>query len=708
MDRRAHPHRCRLLGAVSSWRWITVPIAGFLIVFQSFAVLYAQVDAANQVYHSHAAFAGQPIPLPAAPSPAPAGSQVGMVGGTLVSDEERAAVIAEAKAAQFRFHSGDAGNVTAANRHNRIDISYSAGDLRVTPQQPPRALLDAAPAGPEWQVRLTARSLECDSTGIPLAAGAATPLAVVDERVTAVLTDGCNEWYVNRAEGLKHGFTIDDPGLGPAPPGHVAVSLAVDTNLSPVLEEAAVHFRNASGNTVLLYRDLHVLDRFGQALPSTMDLQASPIDGKPLITLTADTRGAVFPITIDPLMVAPDGFPTMAPSPGSNEEFGFAVAGLGDWFISTAPGRGNGQAFVYGRNQGGAGQWNLHSTLEIPASENPGTNDRFGHAVDIGLDPGTGQPVIAVGAPDHAGCGAVFIFVLVAAAWTFLQMIQPNDLLGGDQFGCAISLWGTFLAIGAYLHGFNGAAYVFSLVASVWTIFQKLTVASAGAGAEVGRAIDITDRDLLVGAPGENSGAGAAYLFTRLLVAGALFSLAFFRLFTDKATAGAAFGFAVAVTYTMIAIGCPGLDTDGTNTLIDRGGVFLFAYYAATASWAFLLALFGSVAGGLLGYSVALDYENHLAAGRPGSVAGALGGLILVFLFNLYNFYFNPSQSYDAPTTVNPPVEPDPGMQFGHAVALLGTILFVAAVAYNVSMGVIFRFLLTATALAFGDWQLLF
>ena len=186
------------------------------------------------------------------------------------------------------------------------------------------------------------------------------------------------------------------------------------------------------------------------------------------------------------------------------------------------------------------------------------------------------------------------------------------------------------------------------------------------------------------------------------------------EIFTDKPGADGAparFGWAVALTLTMIAIAAPGIDGFTGSILIDRGAVFLFALVAAT--WYFMTALFGAVAGGLFGHSIDMNPSNDLAVGRTGSVAGAVGGLVLLFLFSAFAFHDfanDPSNltkgrmCYDSPDTISPPFSGG-AIEFGHQVVLLGTLLFVAAVAYGAAMGVIFKFLLTATALSFVAWM---
>ncbi len=87
-------------------------------------------------------------------------------------------------------------------------------------------------------------------------------------------------------------------------------------------------------------------------------------------------------------------------------------------------------------------------------------------------------------------------------ATSSIPRIFPNDLTGGDKFGCSLSISDAFLAIGAYGHLLTGAVIIFSLIAAVWTFYQKIIPAGAVAGDEVGRSVAITARNVLFGATG--------------------------------------------------------------------------------------------------------------------------------------------------------------------------------------------------------------
>ena len=172
----------------------------------------------------------------------------------------------------------------------------------------------------------------------------------------------------------------------------------------------------------------------------------------------------------------------MASDAATGDGFGSSSAGLGDYTGSGAPHNGNGVVYVYHRDQGGKGVWGELTTLEVPAKESPGGNDKFGSALAFGEDEETGTQYLAVGAEAHGGCGAVFIFY--------------------PLLGCSLAMFGTMLAVGAKNQGGVGAVFIFTLaLIGLFTLFQTLAAIGGVAGDAFGYAVSLFGKLLLVGAP---------------------------------------------------------------------------------------------------------------------------------------------------------------------------------------------------------------
>jgi hypothetical protein len=132
--------------------------------------------------------------------------------------------------------------------------------------------------------------------------------------------EGFVEWYENRREGIEQGFTVDSepPGEGP-----LRIEGLFGGGLLAQMSDGdgSIDFLNEDGVRVLRYSDLVAWDAGGQVLPTEIDLADESI------RLTVDDRGAVYPITIDPIMTVPDWY---AESDSSLAHLGHSVSTAGD------------------------------------------------------------------------------------------------------------------------------------------------------------------------------------------------------------------------------------------------------------------------------------------------------------------------------------------------------------------------------------------
>lgn len=389
----------------------------------------------------------------------------------------------------------------------------------------------------------------------------------------------------------------------------------------------------------------------------------------------------------------------MASDAAAGDGFGSAAAGLGDYTASGAPHNGNGVVYVYNRDHGGKGAWGELTTLEVPANQSPGGSDKFGSALAFGEDEETGTQYLAVGAEAHGGCGAVFIFYLLLGTWTYLQKLAPINILTlGALFGCSLSMFGTMLAVGAKNQGGVGAVFIFTLAVTLFTLFQTVTAIGGVAGDLFGFAVALYGVRLLVGAPGrmvsteedDYAGAGVAYLFTAVVV-GALFSLGHLTFFSGHPGINHAMGSSLAAGKDSIAIGIPGF----ANVLI---------WALVGGAWIHRAALFGA-AGSCFGTAVRMNYFGDVAVGAPKAKGknNIIAGAIYIFLLNAITLTYASSGDRILPST-----NPDPGMLFGATLVLLGLLLFGFAPNYNAGQGAFFLILLAATALTYSTWILLF
>lgn len=166
-------------------------------------------------------------------------------------------------------------------------------------------------------------------------------------------------------------------------------------------------------------------------------------------------------------------------------------------------------------------------------ASNPEFFDYFGSAVAVAGDGRT----LAIGATgEDNSSGAVYIFTRVGDQWMQEAYIKAANADEEDNFGVSVALSnnGDTLAVGAWKEdggatGVNGedlefvfdsgAAYVFTRMDNVWTQQAYVKASNTGWEDAFGRyvALSADGNTLAIGAPSEQSGAGAVYVFTRTL-----------------------------------------------------------------------------------------------------------------------------------------------------------------------------------------------
>ncbi|MBD3360426.1 hypothetical protein GF366_01340 [Candidatus Peregrinibacteria bacterium] len=106
-----------------------------------------------------------------------------------------------------------------------------------------------------------------------------------------------------------------------------------------------------------------------------------------------------------------------------------------------------------------------------------------------------------------------------AATWSQQDKITASDAASSDFFGYRVSISGNYAVVGAYGdESSTGAAYVFIKSGSSWTQQKKLTASDAATDDEFGKSVFISGDYIAVGAPDEDGAGtdrGAVYIFYR-------------------------------------------------------------------------------------------------------------------------------------------------------------------------------------------------
>ncbi|UZR29742.1 InlB B-repeat-containing protein [Methylococcus mesophilus] len=385
----------------------------------------------------------------------------------------------------------------AAVREAQHDIQFEGGQYAAVNQQNQLALafdgqsIDLVPSGgqPGWRL-----GLWLEGYGI---AGRIEPVGRADVAANGRRLEyrrgAVTEWYENRDVGVEQGFTLARPPRS----GEAAIELRLGTRggLQAVLgkDGKSAEFRDASGRSVLDYRDLSVVDAHGKALPAYLKADGSQL------TIAVDTRDAAWPIVVDPLIVRLETTLT-APDSVQKRNFGQSVAVSGDTAVVGAPfdtilgKKQAGSAYVFIRK---GAVWSLQGKL----TSGDDTETFFGGAVAIDGD------TLVVGAPgnypgsmpENKPFGAAYVFKRIGTRWLQKGKLIAWNRVRDSGFGRSVSISGDTVATVAWGRRGN-ATYVF-----VKHEGQDWTDQSETAKFSGGRAVALSGDTLAVGIPDEGA-----------------------------------------------------------------------------------------------------------------------------------------------------------------------------------------------------------
>ncbi|MCW3069561.1 MAG: Cadherin-like beta sandwich domain protein, partial [Solirubrobacterales bacterium] len=453
-----------------------------------------------------------------------------------------------------------------------------------------------------------------------------------------------SEWYLNGPLGLEQGFTVPRPPSG-RPGGPLTLSLALAgmtrASLSPGGRSVVLGTRDGSA---LSYGALSASDARGRTLPSSLALDRGRL------LLHVDARGASFPVRIDPLVQQGARIRGSEEVGGALLGFSVALSADGDTALVGGP-RDNGFAgavWVFTRS---GGIWTQQGPKltggEATTGGSPGCGEAAGEEADecsvgrsVALS-GDGNTAI-VGSPRETGpcprsseCanqGAAWVFTRSGSTWSLqTKLTGGTEETGEGRFGHSVALsadGNTALAGAPSDHSAPGAAWVFTRSGSTWAQQgSKLTAGEEQGEGHLGgsAALSGDGSTALIGGPGDNGYAGAAWVFKRFGSGSEAFWSQVGTKLTGTEEQGAShFGFSVTLSGDATT-GLVGGRADNSHA----GAAWAFAL--SGSSWAQqgkkLTAGAEGSAEAEFGYSLALSQDGKLALiGAPrqeGSVGAA-------------------------------------------------------------------------------------
>jgi hypothetical protein len=296
-------------------------------------------------------------------------------------------------------------------------------------------------------------------------------------------------------------------------------------------------------------------------------------------------------------------------APGDN--FGYSVATYGSTAVVGAPAHqlADGAAYVFVRS---GTAWAQQATLTAPVARQ---GAYFGFSVAIyGSTAVVGAPLRSspTGGP-HSG--AAYVFTRSGTRWSEQARLTASDAAPGALFGESVGISGSTIVVGApepanWRNPGPGAAYVFMRSGTHWSQTAKLTASTPAIRDDFGRSVGISGSSVIVGADGKTDSAGAAYVFTR---SGTTWSQQA-TLTAPHAASDTYFGYAVALSGSTAVAGAPGQNA-GT------GAAYVFTRSGTTWSQQATLTAPHAASDTYFGYAVALSGSTAVA-GAPGQNAG--------------------------------------------------------------------------------------
>jgi uncharacterized repeat protein (TIGR02543 family) len=209
----------------------------------------------------------------------------------------------------------------------------------------------------------------------------------------------------------------------------------------------------------------------------------------------------------------------------AKDNFGASVALSGDTVVVGARGddSSKGSAYVFVRP---AGVWATTSTYTARLTASDGVAwDNFGYSVAITI---SGDTVVVGAYSDDSEKGSAYVFVRPVGGWvdmTETAKLTASDGEAGDRFGYSVAISGDTVVVGAYGDDIGnndnqGSAYVFVRPGGGWattsTYTARLTASDGAAWDHFGASVAISGDTVVVGAYGDDSGKGSAYIFGNL------------------------------------------------------------------------------------------------------------------------------------------------------------------------------------------------
>lgn len=412
------------------------------------------------------------------------------------------------------------------------------------------------------------------------------------------------EWWINSDSKLEQWFSLSHKPDGASNGKPLILQLSLNTTLKYTQNGNSIHFKTTTGNSIT-YDTLKVWDAMSRELPAHMQLSGNTLN------LIVDDSTAQYPITIDPSFQQQAYL--KASYPDINDWFGFSVAIDGNTAVIGAQREDS-------NNQGVNG--NQHNELM----------------------------------PDS---GAAYVFIRDEDGWHQQAYLKASDPEENDLFGSSVAISGNTIIIGAPGKGNRqGASYIFTRTGNNWSQQASLQYPQFDTACNsfelcnirFANSVAIENDTVVIGAPGENSGAigvngdqlnldkigsGAAYIYTRS--GNTWTQQAYLKASNtggkmDNGLFGDNFGRSVAISGNSVVIGAAlessdanGVNADQNNDFaISTGAAYVFVRHGSRWSQQAYLKASNPDRNDYFGNDVDI-FGDTLVVGAPGEDSNAKG-----------------------------------------------------------------------------------
>jgi hypothetical protein len=181
--------------------------------------------------------------------------------------------------------------------------------------------------------------------------------------------------------------------------------------------------------------------------------------------------------------------------------------------------------------------------------------------------------------------------------WTEQEKLQSSDGSPGDYFGSSVEIYGDYAIVGAYQENDDtGSAYIYRRDGESWIEEQKLTASDGETGDNFGKSVSIFENLVIVGAPGDDSKTGSAYLFNN---SGSSW-IEERKLTASDGEPDDLFGSAVSINLRIAVVGAYADDN-------SKGSVYAFNYSTTNNTEFIKLEAMDGESGDCFGYSLSYD-----------------------------------------------------------------------------------------------------